>query len=38
MSDNHECCKDHNFDSYCACCMGECEAWGIAAEEMEMTV
>lgn len=31
----HSCC-DHIYDSYCPCCMNECEAWGIMTNEGEV--
>jgi hypothetical protein len=30
----HDCC-DHIYDSYCHCCMEECEAWENITEEQE---
>jgi hypothetical protein len=31
----HKCC-DHIYDSYCPCCMSECEAWGVMTNEGEV--
>jgi hypothetical protein len=32
METKHACC-DHIYDSYCPCCMEECEAWGDMTNE-----